>query len=110
MELQKINGTMFVSLKRFEPRIRFSEGFFVWQKYGSATCEIELDVIISDKDNKKIMTTSVEASRTTEGSGGCDKGAVFLSDAISKATQETMERLAERVSNSRSIRESFHKI
>ena len=107
MELQKINGTIFVSLKRFEPSIRFSAGF--WQGYATATCEIVLDVSIADKNNKKIMTTSVGASRTAEGSGGCSRGSEVLSNAISKATQETMERLAERVSNSRNIRESFRK-
>jgi hypothetical protein len=107
MELQKINGTIFVSLKRFEPSIRFSAGF--WQGYAAATCETVLDVTVADSNNKKIMTTSVGASRTVEGSGGCSKGSEVLSDAISKDTQETMEKLAERVSNNRHIRESFGK-
>ena len=96
-----------MDLKLFEPSIRFAHGF--WETTAIANCELALDVTVSDKNNHKLITTSVGSSRMAEGPGGsaCSKGAEVLSDAISKTIRETMERYAERVSNSEKIRTAF---
>lgn len=42
-----------------------------------------------------------------EAGGACEGGATSLSEAISKAFREALERYAERVSNSTKLREAF---
>jgi len=107
MKEANLSGILFVRLKRFEPNIRFSPGF--WEGYANASCEIVLDVTVKDAKNNTLITTAVGGSRSADGSSGgaCGGGANVLSDAISKCIQDTMERFAERISNSQKIRTAF---
>ncbi len=108
MQEKDIQGTIYVRLNRFYPTISFSRG--IWETDGMASCDIVLDVIVTDSENKDLLITTVEGTRMAEGGGVgafCGGGADLLSNAISRGIRETMERYAERVSNSDKIREAF---
>lgn len=107
MRQANVAGVLFVRLNRFSPSLRFSPGF--WEGSASASCDVVLDVTVKDALNINLVTTAVGGSRSSDGSAGsaCSGGADVLSDAISKSIQDTMERFAERISNSQKIRTSF---
>ena len=108
MQQRDIQGTIYVRIKRFYPAISFSRG--VWETYGMASCDIVLEVIVTDSGNKDLLVTTVEGTRMAEGGrvhSFCGGGADILSNAISQGIRETMERYAERVSKSDKIREAF---
>lgn len=108
-EMKTANASGYISFKlnRFDPKIRFMMGF--WTPNAIASSDVAFDILVKDNENKTLMSTSVGASRTTEGSGGsaCGGGAQVLSDAIYQSTKEAMERYAERISNSIQLREKF---
>jgi hypothetical protein len=108
MQEKDIQGTIYVRLNRFHPTISLSRG--VWQTDGMASCDIILEVIVTDSRNKDLLVATVEGIRMAEGRGVgafCGGGANLLSNAISRGIHETMERYAERVSNSDQIRKAF---
>ena len=108
MKEKDLRGTIYVRLTRFYPTISFSRG--VWQTDGMASCDIVLDVIVTDSGNKDLLVTTVAGTRMVEGGGVgtfCRGGANILSNAISQGIRETMERYAESVSNSDKIRKAF---
>ena len=108
MQERDIQGTIYVRLTRFYPTISFSRG--VWETYGVASCDIVLDVTVTDSGNKDLLVTTVEGTTIVEGGrvhAFCGGGANLLSNAISQGIHETMERYAERVSNSDKIRKAF---
>ncbi len=108
MQQRDIQGTIYVRVNRFYPAISFSRG--VWETYGMASCDIVLEVIVTDSGNRDLLVTTVGGTRMAEGGGVhafCGGGADILSNAISQGIRETMERYAERVSNSDKIRKAF---
>ena len=108
MQEKDIQGTIYVRVSRFYPTISFSRG--VWQTDGVASCDIVLDVVITDSGNKDLLTTTVGGTKMAEGGrvrSFCGGGAKILSDAISQGIRETMERYAQSVSNSEKIRKAF---
>ena len=108
MQEKDIQGTIYVRINRFYPAISFSRG--VWETYGMASCDIVLDVTVTDSGNKDLLVTTVEGTTMAEGGrvhAFCGGGADILSNAISQGIRETMERYAERVSNSDKIRKAF---
>jgi hypothetical protein len=108
MQERDIQGTIYVRINRFYPAISFSRG--VWETHGMASCDIVLDVTVTDSGNKDLLVTTVEGTTMAEGGrvrAFCGGGANILSKAISQGIRETMERYAERVSNSDKIRKAF---
>ena len=103
-------GIIYVKLNRFYPKISFFQG--LGSVHANASCDIVLDVTVKDANKKNLLTTTVGSSRSVDGDGGafCGKGANVLSEAISLAMRETMERYAERLSNSEKIRTSFKQL
>ena len=71
--------------------------------------DIGFEFSVRDRENKLILSSAVSASRSSDGEAGgaCEGGATSLSEAISKAFREALERYAERVSNSTKLREAF---
>ena len=107
MQEMGMRGTVYVRLNRFYPAIRFSSGYR--EGYGMASCDIVLDVSVEDSLSKGLLATTVGGTRTADGVVGdfCRQGTNILSSAISQTIRETMERYAERVSNSAKIRKAF---
>jgi hypothetical protein len=108
MQEKDLQGTIYVRINRFHPAISFSRG--VWETYGMASCDIVLDVTVTDSGNKDLLVTTVEGTRMVEGGrvhAFCGGGADILSNAITQGIRATMERYAERVSNSDEIRKAF---
>ncbi len=108
MREKDLQGAIYVRLSRFDPAISFSRG--VWQTDGTASCDIVLEVMVTDSGNQDLLVTTVSGARTVE-SGGvgtfCRGGGNILLSAISQGIRETMERYAEKVSNSDKIRKAF---
>ena len=106
MQQSNMEGCVYVSLKRFEPSIRFAQKF--WGATAIASCDIVLEVKVIDENRKKMLVTTVGANRTVDGEGGigCGGGSEVLSDAIYQTLRDLMERYAERVSNSYKLRDS----
>ncbi len=108
MQDKDIQGTIYVRINRFYPTISFSRG--VWETHGMASCDIVLDVIVTDSGNKDLLVTTVGGTKMVEGGrvrAFCGGGANILSNAISQGIRETMERYAESLSNSDKIRKAF---
>ena len=74
-----------------------------------ATCNLVLEITAKDINNNELLVTTVGGDRTSDGDGGgaCEGGATVLGESINGAIEETMERYAERISNSRKIRNWF---
>ena len=100
-------GYIIVRLKEFEPSISFTPGFFTDTAH--ASCESGLEVEIRDNQNRKVFETAVSGNRSSTGDGGlqCGGGADVLADAVRKSFRETLERYAERLSNTAKLREHF---
>jgi hypothetical protein len=100
-------GYIFIKVSRYAPRLRVDPGMFTGS--ASATAEIGVEVTAKDAANKTLLSTMVAGTRTADGDAGanCDKAATVLADAVAAATQEAMERYAERVSNSQPVRIVF---
>lgn len=108
-QLENLNcqGVLYLKLKRFYPTLKFISGF--WDTDADAYCDIVLEIVIKDKNSNKLMVTTVGGTGMAEGSGGgaCEGGASVLSEAIYNSVRDTMERYAERISNSKKIRSCF---
>jgi len=100
-------GYVFVKIARYAPRMRVDPGFFSGS--ASATAEIGMEITAKDAANKTLLSTMVAGLRTADGDSGpnCDHAAMVLSDAVAAATQEAMERYAERIANSQQVRMVF---
>ena len=89
MSKDELSGYILVKATHFEPKVTFIPGFFSGNVSTSADIGFEFSV------------------RDREAGGACEGGATSLSEAISKAFREALERYAERVSNSTKLREAF---
>ena len=100
-------GYIIVRLKEFEPVLTFMPGFF--SGTANASCESALEVEIRDKKNVKVYETAVSGNRSASGDAGpmCGDGAKVMAEAVKKSFRETLERYAERISNTEKLREHF---
>ncbi|MDP2002154.1 MAG: hypothetical protein ACYCX0_10575 [Desulfurivibrionaceae bacterium] len=98
-----LRGVVFVKMDDFSPRLSCSMGF--WSGTCSGSTDISFGVNIRGT-NGTLLATSVSGSKTFDGDsgGGCGGGANVLSESITRATRDALERLAERVSNSPRLR------
>lgn len=99
------DGVVIVGLKRFEPRIRFVQGF--WSNTAIANSDLVFEITVKDKSGNTVLNTTAGGSHTSEGEGGsfCSEGSDLLSQNLHESTREAMERLAERLSNSLKVRQ-----
>lgn len=109
-QLENFNcrGVIYIKLKRIYPILKFTQGF--WSASADAHCDLVLDILVKDINNNRLMVTTVGGTGRADGSGGgfCQGGANVLSEAIFNCVRDTMERYAERLSNSQKIRSCFH--
>ena len=107
MSKDELSGYILVKATHFEPKVTFIPGFFSGNV--STSADIGFEFSVRDRENKLILSSAVSASRSSDGEAGgaCEGGATSLSEAISKAFREALERYAERVSNSTKLREAF---
>lgn len=98
-----IRGAVLVRMDNFSPRLVCSMGF--WSGTCTATTEISFGVSIRGSGGT-MFGTSASGSNTFDGDAGaaCGGGAVVLSESITRATRDALERMAERVSNSPRLR------
>ena len=100
-------GYIIVRLKEFEPVLTFVPGFF--SGTANSSCETALEVEIRDNKNVKVFETAVSGNRSASGDAGnmCGDGAKIMAEAAKKSFRETLERYAERLSNTEKLREHF---
>jgi hypothetical protein len=103
MTKQGLRGVVLVKMDDFSPRLSCSMGF--WSGTCSGTTDISFGVNIRGA-NGTLLATSVSGSKTFDGDSGagCGGGANVLSESITRATRDALERLAERISNSSRLR------
>lgn len=107
MAAEKKAGYIIVRLKEFEPTISFTPGFFTDTAH--ASCESGLEVEVRDKNNVKVFENAVNGNRSATGDAGlqCGGGADIMAEAVKKSLRESLERYAERLSNTARLREHF---
>lgn len=95
------SGSVIYRLEDFQTRLSCSAGF--WTLNCSATTDIGLNVLVKDSTGKVIVNTAANASRSADGEAGsmCDKAGDLVGQSFNKATKDVLERLLERVSNSK---------
>ena len=107
LENLNCNLVLLVKLKRFDSNLRFFPGF--WSSEAVATCNLELEITAKNSNNNILITTTVKGNGTIDRNAGsfCGGGAIVLGEAVNRTIEEIMERYAERISNSRVIRDSL---
>ena len=92
-------------VERFEPRVRFSSGFF--SNTADATVELAVSVV-GTRQGQRVFGTTVDSQRSKTGDGGgfCEGGGLVLADATSTVIKDVLEKLGERIANSPAIRNS----
>ena len=100
-----LRGTILVKMDDFSPRLSCSQGF--WTGTCSGSTDISFGITIRDT-NGMLLSTAVSGSKTVDGDSGgaCAGAASILSDSITRATKEALERMAERISNSTKLRQN----
>ncbi|MBR5881942.1 MAG: hypothetical protein IKY97_00455 [Mailhella sp.] len=100
-------GYIIVRLKEFEPVLTFVPGFF--SGTANSSCETALEVEIRDRKNVKVFETAVSGNRSASGDAGsmCGDGSKIMAEAVKKSFRETLERYAERLSNTEKLHAHF---
>ena len=99
------NGVILVRLDDFSPRIICNKGFMS----GTCTANTDLSFGVTVRGPGGILaSTAASGSKTADGDAGvyCGGGADVLSDSITRATRDALERVGERLSNSPKLREA----
>lgn len=96
------NGIVFkFDLADFDPRLRFSPGF--WVPTADANVDIGIRAHISDGTGKELLTTTFRGQGHASVDGGCDAGAQALELAAEQAIRTTMEGFVDKVINTSAI-------
>ncbi|MDN7873662.1 hypothetical protein QZM26_30165 [Burkholderia multivorans] len=84
-------------LSEFDPRIRFTPGFFV--QTADANVDIAIHARVSDKAGKELLATTFRGQGHSSQDGSCGVGADALADAGQKAIANAMENFVDKVIN-----------
>lgn len=98
-----LRGVVLVKMDDFSPRLSCSMGF--WSGTCSGSTDMSFGINIRGTTGT-LLSTSASGSRTFDGDSGgsCEGGANVLSESITRAAKDALERLAERISNSPRLR------
>ena len=99
------DGTLIVKGKHFEPRLQFKNRF--WDTPSAeADIEIAFDFTVKDKYGNTLIYSTVKSTGETIQNANSDYsgGAKALSVAASKALEDCLEQMAEKISNSEKVR------
>ncbi|RKT25812.1 hypothetical protein B0G69_1541 [Paraburkholderia sp. RAU2J] len=88
-------------LSEFDPRIRFTPGFFV--PTADANVDIAIHARVSDKAGKELLATTFRGQGHSSQDGSCGVGADALADAGQKAIANAMENFVDKVINTGSL-------
>lgn len=104
MKSEGITGSVFVKLDEFHARLACQQGF--WSGTCNSTVDISIGSILRNSDGQVLLSTSAGSSRTADGSAGgaCSDAGAAMAEATSRAMKDTMERLAEKIANSNTLR------
>lgn len=84
-------------LSEFDPRIRFTPGF--WVPSADANVDIAIRARVADKQGKELITTTFRGQGHASEDGNCPVGADALSLAAQKAIANAMESFVDKVIN-----------
>jgi hypothetical protein len=96
-------GSIIVRLDEFAPKITCTPGF--WSMSCAGQAEIGFSVVVR-LGGEQVVNTQALGSKGSDGDAGaaCGGAATVLAEAITRATRDALERLAERVANSQRLR------
>lgn len=97
------NGTILVNLDAFDAALRCQPGF--WSGSCTANADFKIGIIVNGLDGR-LFGSSVGSTGIADGDAGmyCDGGSQVISDAITKAVRDSVERMGERLSNAPQLR------
>jgi hypothetical protein len=103
MKRDGLSGAILVKLDDFAPRLSCQMGF--WTGHCTASTDIAFGVNVRGPGGG-LVSTGVAGSKTVDGDSGaaCEAGANVLSESISRATRDALERMAERLANAQKLR------
>lgn len=103
---QGLDGSILVRLESFQPRVFCQQSFF--SGHCMADSSLSFGVVVRGPEGK-IFATTAGTSRSMDGDSGamCGRIAQLLADNFQDTARASLERLAERISNSRQIRDSI---
>ena len=105
LEAQGYTGMIIVEAEDIDVRINVIPGF--WTSDMSADVDLAASLRVNGREGRLLGTTvSGDDDAKTGAGAGCEGGAKALSEATSKALEDLMQRLGERLSNSRRLREA----
>ncbi|WP_236002441.1 hypothetical protein [Paraburkholderia elongata] len=84
-------------LSEFDPRIRFTPGF--WVPSADANVDIAIRARVSDRTGKELITTTFRGQGHASEDGACPVGADALGQAAQKAISNAMENFVDKVIN-----------
>ncbi|SIT35645.1 conserved exported hypothetical protein [Paraburkholderia piptadeniae] len=84
-------------LSEFDPRIRFTPGFFV--PTADANVDIAIHARVSDKGGRELIATTFRGQGHSSQDGSCGVGADALAEAGKKAIANAMENFVDKVIN-----------
>jgi hypothetical protein len=84
-------------LAEFDPRVRFTPGFFV--PTADANVDIAIHARVSDKTGKELIATTFRGQGHSSQDGSCGVGADALADAGQKAIADAMENFVDKIIN-----------
>ncbi|CAJ9609585.1 hypothetical protein [Burkholderia pseudomallei] len=84
-------------LSEFDPRIRFTPGF--WVPTADANVDIAIRARVSDRTGNELITTTFRGQGHASEDGSCPVGAEALSQAAQKAISNAMESFVDKVIN-----------
>ncbi|MDN7881359.1 hypothetical protein [Burkholderia aenigmatica] len=84
-------------LSEFDPRVRFTPGFFV--PTADANVDIAIHARVSDKTGKELIATTFRGLGHSSQDGSCGIGADALAEAGQKAIANAMENFVDKVIN-----------
>lgn len=105
LEARGYTGMIIVEAEDIDVRINVIPGF--WTSDMSADVELAASLRVDGREGRLLGTTVSGDDDAKAGAGaGCEGGAKALSEATSRALEDLMQRLGERLSNSRRLREA----
>ena len=109
LKAQGYTGMIIVEAEDIDVRINVIPGF--WTSDMSADVDLAASLRVNGREGRLLGTTvSGDDDAKTGAGAGCEGGAKALSEATSKALEDLMQRLGERLSNSRRLREAAEEL
>ena len=103
MQQQRMKGVIVVRLEEFRPRIACSSSGFA--PYCTASTDVGIGAVIRGPEGP-IFGSTAHGSRSVDGEAGseCQDAGALITDSITRAVRDSLERVGERMANAPRLR------